>query len=71
METIGIIVPTKKRFNEWVKLFGNDNNRYIHLDDAKKCIGIKFNHILKSEDWTTVENHDKIYTEAIVRKVND
>ena len=32
METVGIIIPTKKRFDEWVRTWGIPDEKYIHLN---------------------------------------
>lgn len=67
METVGIIVPTKKRFDEWVRTWGIPDEKYIHLNHIDKGRGRVFSKVLKSKDWYTIDNADEILKDANYR----
>ena len=67
METVGLIIPTAKRFNKWVNTFGIPNEKYIHLTDINKSRGRVFSKVLKSKDWYLVDNADDILKDANYR----
>jgi hypothetical protein len=67
METVGLIIPTSKRFNKWVNTFGIPNENYIHLADINKSRGRVFSKVLKSKDWYLVDNADDILKDANYR----
>ena len=46
MKTVGIIVPTKERFDKWVKTFGIPGERYILLNSKEKCYGIELSKVI-------------------------
>lgn len=69
METIGVIIPTKKRLNDWVKIWGNPEIKYIYLDNLEKCKGQRFTSILKAKDWYLVDSAEDILKEANSRIV--
>lgn len=71
MDIVGIIIPTKKRFEEWVKLFGVSNEKYIHLNHIDKSRGRIFSKVLKSKDWYEIDNADEILKEANFRIKNN
>ena len=67
METVGIIIPTKKRFDEWVNIFGIPEERYVYLNNKEKCLGNEFSKVLKSKDWYEVKDCDVILECAELR----
>lgn len=69
MDVVGIIIPTRKRFQEWVNTFGIPEEKYIHLTDLNKTRGNKFTKVLKSKDWYLVDNADEILEDANRRLV--
>jgi len=64
---VGIIIPTKQRFDDWVKTWGIPEERYVLLDSKEKCFGNEFIKVLKSDDWRKVPNCDKILECAEMR----
>ena len=64
MENVGLIIPTKKRFDEWVNTFGIPEEKYIHLVDINKSKGQVFSKVLKSKDWYLVDNAGEILKDA-------
>ena len=67
METVGIIIPTKKRFDEWVKTWGIPDKKYIHLNHIDKSRECVFSKVLKSKDWYTIDKADEILKDANCR----
>ena len=60
MKAVGIIIPTKKRFDEWVRTFGVPQEKYIWLNHINKSRGQIFSKVLKSKDWYMVKDADEI-----------
>jgi hypothetical protein len=67
MKAVGIIIPTKERFNKWVSTFGIPEERYVFLDRKEKCFGNEFIKVLKSDDWRKVKDCDNILKCAEIR----
>ena len=67
MKVVGIIIPTKQRFDDWVKTWGIPQERYVFLDNKEKCFGNEFIKVLKSDDWRKVRNCDEILKCAEMR----
>ena len=67
METVGIIIPSKERFDEWVRTFGIPQERYVFLDRKEKCFGCEFTKILKSVDWHELKDSEEILESAKLR----
>ncbi len=64
MEIVGIIIPTKRRFDEWVRTFGIPNERYVYLNHINKTRGYTFSKVLKAEDWYMMNNAREILESA-------
>ena len=69
MDIVGLIIPTRRRFQEWVNTFGIPDEKYIHLTDINKSRGNKFTKVLKSKDWYLVDNAYEILEDANKRLV--
>jgi hypothetical protein len=67
MKTIGIIIPTRKRFDTEVRLFGNKEERYVFINSREICFGFEFDDLIVSEDYLDIPNALELVEAANLR----
>jgi hypothetical protein len=62
---VGIIIPTKARFDLWVKTFGVWDEKYFFINSIEGLAGCEFHKVLISDDahfldgFEDISNHSK------------